>query len=268
MIRAALLSLFVALGNTPASYAQARQVINGPVDAFTTDEMGNVYVLHGDVLELYNTKGESWLRNSVKTFGRITSLDAFYSLKPMLFSPEQGQIAVLDNTLSLQGSVLNLPRNGYPQVVLACMSVQNSFWFFDQQEQGLIRVDAQLRKLVNSGRLDQLLGITVAPVALQEFDSRLYVNDPTNGILVFDLFGTYEKTIPIKQADSFEVRGGVLYFLQQGRCYVYDMRSFQINEIPLPADLQGQVLEVRVERGRLFLRTKDQIAIEQVAVGR
>ena len=54
------------------------------------------------------------MRNSVKTFGRINTLDAFYSLKPMVFSQEQGQLAMLDNTLSLQGSVLNLPRNGLP----------------------------------------------------------------------------------------------------------------------------------------------------------
>lgn len=248
--------------------AQTRRVIEVAADAFTTDELGNAYVVHGDVLELFDTEGVSWLRNSVKTFGRITNLDAFYSLKPMVFSPEQGQIAILDNTLSLQGSVLNLPREGYPQVVLACMGVQNSFWFFDQQEMELIRVDAQLRKLANTGRLDQLLGITPAPVALQEFDNRLYVNDTLNGILVFDLFGTYYKTIPIKGADSFEVRPDVLYYFQDGRLFIYDMRSFAITEHPLPEDLRGHVLEVRVDRGRLYLRTKDRIIIEEVVHGR
>lgn len=251
-----------------SSYAQARRVIEVAADAFTTDEMGNAYVLHGDVLELYDTEGVSWLRNSVKTFGRITHLDAFYSLKPMVFSPEQGQIAILDNTLSLQGSVLNLPREGYPQVVLACMGVQNSFWFFDQQESELIRVDAQLRKLANTGRLDQLLGLTPAPVGMQEFDNRLYVNDTLNGILVFDLFGTYYKTIPIKGADSFEVRTNVLYYFQDGRLFIYDMRSFAITEHPLPADLREMVLEVRVDRGRLYMRTKDRIIIDNLAAGR
>lgn len=267
MMRLYVLALLILLSQT-ASLAQTRQVIEGPCDAFTTDEMGNVYVLRGDVLELYNSKGDSWLRNSVKTFGRISNLDAFYSLKPMLFSQEQGQIAVLDNTLAVQGSVLNLPRNGFPQVVLACMSVQNGFWFFDQQQLELIRVDAQLRKLSNTGRLDQLLGITPAPISMQEFDSRLYVNDPANGILVFDLFGTYVKTIPLKNTSSFEVRDGALYFLQDGRAQVYDMRSFAVIDIPVPEDVKAVMLDVRVERGKLYVRTADRIVIDEVVTPR
>lgn len=257
------LTILALLFLLPAE-AQERRVIEGKFDVFTTDEMGNVYALHGDVLELYNSKGESWLRNSVKTFGRITHIDAFYSLKPMVFSPEQGQLAVLDNTLSLQGSVLNLPRDGFPQVVLACMSVQNSFWFFDQRDLALIRVDAQLRELANTGRLDQLLGITFSPASMQEFDNRLYVNDPNEGILVFDLFGTYAKTIPLKSVESFEVRNGVLYYFSKGQLFVYDMLTFAINAHPLAADLQGQVLEVRVDRGCLYQRTADRIVIDEV----
>lgn len=244
--------------------AQVRPIIAGPVDAFTTDEMGNLYVLRGDVLELYDAKGNSWLRNSVKTFGRISHIDAFYSLKPVIFSQEQGQLAVLDNTLSLQGSVLNLPRSGYPQVVLACASVQNGFWFFDQQELALIRVDAQLRKLANTGRLDQLLGITPAPVSIQEFDSRLYVNDPKNGVLVFDLFGTYMKTIPLMDLSSFEVRGEALFFLQNGTPQVYDMRSFAINTIALPLAPTETILDLRIERGMVYVRTPEGIVTHAV----
>jgi hypothetical protein len=144
------------------------------------------------------------------------------------------------------------------------MSVSTCFWFFDQQELELIRVDGQLRKLANTGRLDQLLGISPAPVAMQEFDSRLYVNDPANGILVFDLFGTYARTIPIKGVDSFEVRGNALFHFVDGRLFVYDMLSFAITEYPLPADLQGDVLEARVDRGRIFLRTRDRIVIVEL----
>lgn len=235
--------------------------IEGTFDAFTTDELGNVYALRGDELELYDPQGRSWLRNSLKTFGRITAMDAFYSLKPMVFSAEQGQIAVLDNTLSVQGSVINLPRQGYPQVVMACMSVQNGFWFFDQRELALMRMDAQLRPLANTGRLDQLLGHPVSPAGMQEHESRLYVNDPAVGILVLDLFGTYAKTIPIRHADSFEVRGNMLYFFAEGRLQVYDMRSFAIADHPLPLVPPGEVLNARVERGRLYLRLADRLVI-------
>ncbi len=236
-------------------------IIEGRFDTFTTDEMGNVYALRGDELELFDRQGNSWLRNSVKTFGRIHFIDAFYSLKPMVFSPEQGQLAVLDNTLSVQGGIINLPRSGFPQVVLACMSVQNSFWFFDEREMALVRVDAQLRPLANSGRLDQLLDHTPKPTSMQEHDSWLYLNDPQEGILVFDLFGTYARTIPIKGLSDFEVRNNMIVHFKDRLLQVYDMRSFETTSFPLPVETEGEVLGARVERGNVYLHKPDRIVI-------
>jgi hypothetical protein len=241
--------------------AQQQIVIQGRFDLFTTDEMGNVYALQGDELELFDKRGKSWLRNSAKTFGRIHTIDAFYSLKPMVFSPEQGQLAVLDNTLSVQGSVMNLPRQGFPQVVLACMSVQNHFWLFDERDLQLIRVDSQLRPVASTGRLDQLLGITPAPTMMHEHESRLYLNDPEQGILVFDLFGTYMRTIPILGAGSIEVRSGRIYHFRDGALHVYDMRTFVTAEFPLPGGPYEGLRDARVERGQVFLLLPDSIVI-------
>lgn len=238
--------------------------IPGQFDTFTTDELGHVYTVHGDVLEIFDAQGRSWLRNSVKTFGTITSIDAFYSLKPMVFSREQGQLAVLDNTLSVQGSVMSLSRGGYPQAVLACMSVQNNFWFYDEREMALMRVDGQLRELANTGRLDQLLGFTPKPVALQEHDSRLYLNDPEQGILVFDLFGTYMRTIGIKGVRSFEVRGEQLFFLDAEGAHVYDMKAFITDPIPTALPDGITLRDMRVERGRVYMLLDDRILVRNV----
>lgn len=236
--------------------------IEGRFDAFTTDEMGNVYALQGDELRLFDARGRSWLRNSVKTFGRIGVIDAFYSLKPMLFAPEQGQLALLDNTLSLQGSVINLSRQGYVQVVGACMSVQNCFWFFDQREMALVRVDGQLNKLAHSGRLDQVLGFSVEPAGMMEYDSKLYLNDPVHGILVFDLFGTYVKTIGIKDARSIQVRGQFLYFLDATGAHIYDMLSFAIATVDTGTSAD-RIRDLRVENGRVFLLLEDRISVHR-----
>ncbi|MCC6937483.1 MAG: hypothetical protein IT226_04610 [Flavobacteriales bacterium] len=257
-----MLSL-VASAQEPVALEKA-YVIEGTFDTFTTDELGNVYALQGDELRLFDARGRSWLRNSTKTFGRIGTIDAFYSLKPMLFAPEQGQIAMLDNTLSLQGSVINLPRKGFPQVVQACMSVQNCFWFFDQQEMALIRVDNQLRRLAHTGRLDQVLGFTVEPLDLQELDARLYVNAGRKGILVFDLFGTYMKTIGITGARCMQVRDNAILFMDGTGIHRYDMRSFAIVDIATthPAE---EIRALRAEGSRVYLLLADRIEVLQAA---
>jgi hypothetical protein len=256
-----LLPLLLIAAFAPAQESGRRHWVPGAFDRFTTDELGNIYAQRGDELELYSKRGDFLLRNSLKTFGRISKLDAFYSFKPMVFSREMGLIALLDNTLAVQGSVIDLNRGGFPQVSAACASVQNCFWFFDERELTLMRVDPQLRQLANTGRIDQLLGFAPKPVDLQEHDSRLYMNDAREGIVVFDLFGTYMRKLPIKGARQFEVRGRRLYFLTEEGAFVYDLRDFTIDPLPLPADVQGPILGLRVELDRLYLHTAAGILI-------
>jgi hypothetical protein len=257
-------SLLIALAFLAAPFLKAQQgdsiiSIPGHFDLITTDELGNIYALRGDEVQLFNAEGKSWLRNSLKTFGRITHIDVFQSMKPLVFAAEQGQLAMLDNTLAVQGSVIYLSREGYPQVDLACGSVQNFFWFFDPRELQLVRVNSKLTTINTSGRLDQLLGFTPHPTQMQELDNWLYVNDPGHGILVFDLFATYYKTIPVIGADRFEVRGNDLWYMQNDTLHRYDRLSFTMEHFPMPG--AGTVRDARIERGHLYLLREDRIDI-------
>jgi len=264
MIRSALTALLLlSILRTPAQQLDSIVSIPGHFDLFTTDELGNVYALNGDELKLFDPEGKSWLRNSLKTFGRIAHIDAFQSMKPIVFAADAGQLAMLDNTLAVQGSVIYLSREGYPQVDLACGSVQNSFWFFDPRELELVRVNSKLTTINSSGRLDQLLGFTPHPLQMQELDNWLYMNDPEHGILVFDLFATYYKTIPILGAERFEVRGNDVWSVKHGVLHRYDRLTFANDHFPLPGT--GTVRDARIERGRVYVLRDDRIDILRLA---
>lgn len=161
----------------------------------------------------------------------------------------------------IQGSVMNLSRSKFTQVVLACMSVQNHFWFYDEREMSLIRVDAQLRPTAHTGRIDQLLGFAVRPVSMQEHENWLYMHDPEHGLLVFDLFGTYARTIPLLNMISFEVRGEKIYFFGDEGARIYDKRSFEITPLEANYSDQAAIKDMRVEIGRAYLLLDDKILI-------
>ncbi len=236
-------------------------VIKGAYDLCTTDELGHVYALKGDELRLYNAAGKMLVHNSLKNFGTITTIDAFSSLKPMIFSAPQGMLALLDNTLAIQGAPIDLNRAGFPQVTLACMSVQNALWFFDERLMQLTRVDAQLRPLATTGRLDQLLGFMARPASMQEFDSWLYVCDPEEGVLVFDLFGGYAKTIPIIGVHTIQVRDGFILYVKDGVLHSYNMMKQEI-ELPITwliGNKDAQPIDARIDAGRLFVQYAERI---------
>ena len=134
--------LLLLLSCTPllAQTDTAHWSVTGAFDLFTTDELGQLYTLHGNDLDLYDQHGKHLAHNSFNSFGPISRIDAFSSLKPMIYSRAQGQLAVLDNTLSMQGGPTNLIARGLPQATLACMGVQGCFWFFDERDLQLIRL--------------------------------------------------------------------------------------------------------------------------------
>lgn len=261
MMRRTIPLVFAALGALAGRAQEWTEVarIPGPVDAFTTDELGHLYVRNGDVLDMYDANGRRLARNSAKTFGMIDVIDAFYSLKPMVFSRQQRQIAMLDNTLAVQGSVIDLARNGYPWVTLVCAGVQNAFWCFDERGSSLTRIDAQLRPMASTGRLDQVLGHAPEPIGMVESNSRLYVNDPAHGVLVFDLFGAYLRTLPITGASMIEVKGDQVFFFRDGHLSSYDPRSFTIETVPVVSGVEA--IGARIERDRAYVRTKDGLVI-------
>lgn len=263
-----LLVLIVLLFRT-AVHAQdpaGAITIKGEFDRFTTDDLGNVYTLQGDEITLWNAQGKRLLRNSLKTFGVITTIDVFSSLKPMIFSGPQGMLADLDNTLAIQADPIDLNRGGFPQVTQACVSVQNMFWFFDERLLRLVRVDHQLRTVAATGRLDQMLGVSPHPVFMVEADSWLYVLDPEQGVFVFDVFGGYARTIPIMGTRSLQVRDGKILYLKDGVLHSYDLLRHVI-DLPvtwLSASREKGLRDARIERGSVFALYPDRIVIAPV----
>ncbi|HMN05709.1 MAG TPA: hypothetical protein PKD45_08280 [Flavobacteriales bacterium] len=248
----------------PAATAQADAApwkVEGPVDLFTTDELGNLYILRGNDLELYDRQGRRSARNSLNTFGPITGIDAFSSLKPMIFSAAQGQLALLDNTLSLQAPPTDLMRSG--RITLACTSVQSRFWLFDERELSLKRVDGQMNETASTGRLDQLLGFTPQPTYMEEAEGRLYVVDPAHGTMVFDLFGTFIRTLRITGVERVQVRDGSLWYVRQGKLERYDLRAYNSEEVPWPGgNADAPVRDARIEQGRIYRQTNAGVEVE------
>lgn len=235
--------------------------LKGEVGLFTTNELEQLIITRKDVVELYDADGNFLFQNSGKRFGTISSVDATYSLKPVLFFKEQMEMLLLDNTLSLQGDVVALDLHGFPQASLLCSSVQNHYWLYDLLNLELIRVNEQFNQVNATGRLDQLLNISPNPTFMIEYNNWLYVNDPAHGILVFDIYGTYSKTIPLRGLERLQVRGEHIYYFQDGHFHSYNMRSFEQHVLALPLE---ECTGVRKEKQRLYVQTKDGLYIYRI----
>jgi len=208
--------------------------IEGDFDLMYRDNLDNIYLVDNFTIKKYDSKGQFMFTYSDNYLGKISSLSIGEGLKVFVYYKNNAQLVVLDNTLSQLSPSVILNFYNLGTTTLVCSSVQNRFWFYDPLQGALIRTTNTFTQVFNSGNLDQLLNYEIEPNFMTEWGNNLYLNDPKEGILVFDIFGTYKKTIPLKGLIDFQVTEKGIFFMDNATFNYYDFTSFQIQEIELP----------------------------------
>ena len=246
MLRLLLLSLLIF--QTDAYHLQQQLAVKA--DFFTTDNLGNFYLVKGDELQKYNQKGALLLSYSSKGRGDITFVDAANPLKILLFYKDFSKLLFLDNMLAESSNVMALGNMNYYQAELACTSYNNGFWIYDKQNFELIRFDQNSSLQVQTGNLEQLLSVSLEPNFLLEYNNQLYLNNPSSGVLVFDVFGSYLKTIPIKNGKALQIRDEVLYVNAENALLSYHLKLIQQDSLTLP---KSTFLKARIENEKIYV---------------
>ena len=228
---------------------------------FTTDNLGNCFLADKDEITKYDGNGTVFNKFSIKAFGDISSIDASNPMKLMVFYKDFSKIIYLDNTLSLNGNPIDLEDYNLTQSKLICASHSDGIWFYDQQKLALIRLDQNLNISQSTSNLNQLLGIELNPNFMCEYNNSVYLNNPLTGILVFDIFGTYVKTIPIFNLSKFQVTNDAIYYLLNNNATSFQLKTGEAAEIKL-SDLK--YLEFRTEKGMIYAKNEELIDILKV----
>ena len=246
--------------NSLAQELVLKHTIDGKFDYMTSDHIGRLYLAKGHELFLYSEEGKLLYQFSDLSRGRITCLDTRNPMKLLLFYPDYGEIALLDNTLSRTRQNINLNTLDLSLAQLACASFDNGFWVYDPVNFKLIRFDQGLNITNEVSSINQLVGSEINPTQMVEFDSWLYVNDPNFGVFIFDSFGTYSKLLPITNAQRIHVKTNGIFFEIGNKLIKYDPLSFDQMEITLPTSNYKQL---GIEKNRLYVMQDNRVLMYQ-----
>lgn len=234
--------------------------INVEADLFTSDNQGNVYVVKKDELIKYNKEGKELYKYSNKNLGNISYVDASNMLRILVYYQDFSQVVFLDNTLTLNTEPVSFDKLGYQQVSLACTSHNNGMWIYNQQNFSLILLNTTYEKVQQTDNLSTVLNIELQPTEMVEYDNKLYINNPASGILIFDIYGTYYKTVPAKNVTHFQAIRDLVYYIQKDdmRLRAYNVKTTEESEFVSPAtDFDA----FRLGTDILMLRTKEGIKV-------
>ncbi|MBC7863189.1 MAG: hypothetical protein IAF38_09455 [Bacteroidia bacterium] len=252
-----LLSLFL-LSFSGESKWKRMFTIKYAADFFTTDNIGNIYVIQNDEMVKYNANGDLLKKYSNKKLGKIFSVDASNALRVLVYYKDFSVLVILDSQLTQNGENITLEIMQLEQSDLACNSFQNGIWLYNRQNAELVRLDENLTKVVNTGNLNRILSTELHPNVLIEYNGYVYLNDPANGILVFDIYGTFYKTISIKGLSAMQFNELEIYYFQNKRMEDYHTKELWTVDLPLP---DTSVISARVEKGLYYMQFKDSVSV-------
>ena len=253
-----LLFLFISVTSFAQSKFNLITTIDTEADFFTTDSQGNVYIVKGNELKKYDKTGKLLYSYSNKTLGNIDFVDASNMLRLLVFYKNYITIVFLDDTLTLSGEPINLDELDFQQAQLVCSSYNSSLWLYDQRNIELVRINQNFEKIVGTGNLSILLNIPIQPNYLVENNNKVYLNNPSTGILIFDIYGTYYKTAPIKNLQSFQPIADWIYFTSDKKLKAYNLKTAEEIEFSVP---ESDFKNFRLETDVLILQNNKSVQL-------
>jgi hypothetical protein len=255
-----LLLLANMWANAQGSLQSLNLIKKLPVSAklIATDKLGNLYAVSEQEIIKFDVNGNLLQKNSIKSLGNIFTLDVSNPMKILAFFRDYNKVIFLDNMLAATPNGIDLSAIGFDQATLACTSHDNGIWLYNILNFEIVRMDPSLKITHQSGNIAQLTGNAIKPIALFETNNRVYLCDTVQGVLIFDVFGTYIKTIPIKSIRDLQVENNVLYFMDHNGFGSFNLDLIKEDEIALP---EKNIQQIRLQKNRVFMRLPDSIVI-------
>jgi len=235
--------------------SQTIQEFNGK--ALLTDQFGYYYEITDNEIKKYTSNdGVFNYTYSNNVLGVIANVDVTNPYKTVVYFRDFSKIIILDNTLSPTTDLIELKEIDLEATSLVCRSYNNGFWYYNFINFQLTRIDGNQENFNKSANISTLINKNIQPNFLVEHNNRVYLNDPINGILVFDIYGTYLKTLPIYHLDEFQVKDKfILYVNENNQIETYDF--FTLEKHVYQPDNSKNVKFVRIENSTIFVVDKN-----------
>jgi hypothetical protein len=225
-----------------------------------TDNLGNIYLLEKSSLRKFDANGVFLYSYSELADGLISAIDVSDPLKIIILNADFAKIKFLDNKLNVKNTPVSLSNLGFNSATLAAASYESGFWIFDPLSNQLVRFDNNLQLSQTSGNISDLIGHGLQPDFMLENDNILYLNDPLYGILLFDRYGTYLKTIPIKNIRSFHIFNDMIFYTEGNALKSVDIKTYEEKIMQLPL-LDEEITAAAISSTKLSLITKTKFCI-------
>jgi hypothetical protein len=225
---------------------------------FTTDPIGNSYIYNKGDITKYNKEGYETARYSTREFGDITYVDASNPLKVLVVFREFSKAVVLDASLAANATI-DLTFPGIPYVNVICSSRETGYWITDPVMKQIRKINDQLSIVADGTPYRQVTVSEIDPMYLVDSGDWIVLVARGYGLLVFDRFGTYYKTVQVIPDAPVQASGDEILFKEGTGMVKISIRTGKTDKFLLPENHTDDVC--RVEGNRIFIKSMNTLKI-------
>lgn len=232
----------------------------GPFKSYTTDKLQQIYAVtpQNEVIK-YSPDGQEIFRFNNNTLGELGHIDATDPFNLLLFYPDFQIAITLDRTMSQTGE-FNLQNLNIFNVQAMGTARDNDIWVYDELNFQLKKVSRDGTIQSTSEDLNLLLGQAPEVKSIEARENFVYLNAPNLGLLVFDNFGNYHKTIPITGVDRFQVLDQRLIYQRQEEMLVFHLKALTDRPLALPKGIKPTA-HIRLQKNRLYVLSEQTLKV-------
>jgi hypothetical protein len=222
----------------------------------TVDNFSNFYTSSEYQLFKFSPDGEYLYPYEENRYGKIGMVDVSNTMKILVFYPDFMRVVALDKFLAPLNS-FSFFDLGYQNVSAVGSSMDGRLWFYDITDFKLKKIDETGQVFRESQPLNVLINAVPNPNFILEKDNQVFVNDPNLGVMVFDDFGGYAKTVPIKGLKKFQVFQDQVIYFESNRLNAYNLVTFDLKALTLPDSTD--VVMAAIQKNRVGVLKKDKV---------
>ena len=234
--------------------------------AVSADGNGNIFLstTAGEIRK-YDHNGQLLNSYSPQSASYFSSLDGKPGMQLRAFDENNQQLVYLDRFLNQSGSTVQLSPEQFGFVsALTWSAAGNTVWIFDASDLQLKRWRTDLREIISSLKLSQLLLKEPLDVKmLYEHQHKLYMFTADKAF-VFDQLGNYEKELSLPAWTSVSFTGDHLLYLSGRKSLeMLHLYSGRTQKIPLAAEDKSLAYQkvLAGKDGELYLFTPKKVDV-------
>ena len=190
------------------------------VQVLGSDKLKQIYfVSPRQVLYKCNEQGKVLFEFSNRYLGTLSKIDVSDPFDILLYYPDYQTLLFLDRTLNVTADI-RLKAEQFPLPALVALSRDRQVWIYDAGLNTINRMDRQGNIKSSSQDLSLLLGRRFSPNQLVCNERGVYLVDPEQGVLSFDLFAQFQAFLPLVGIEQLQTFDQYLLYRHQGAYYV------------------------------------------------